>query len=148
MGVFSVLVLILLSRDLDHRATDQLLAEASAQVERIEEGGSLEPTGDIDHPSASAIQIAVYPAGSSAPAGESKENPSWLRTYPDAVTDLSVAGEHVRVVTLPAYVDGGPVAQVVAGRSLEAEATLVDRVRSLFLWGGVLVLCASVAAGW
>jgi len=148
MGVVGVLVLVLLSRSLDHRATDQLIAEASGQVERIEEGGPLEPPADLDHPSASAIQVAVYPAGSNRPAGEGKENPSWLKAYPDRVTDLSVAGEHVRVVTLPATVDGTQVAQVAAGRSLQPEAGFIARVRSLFLWGSVLVFCASLAGGW
>ena len=72
LGIFAALVYVLLSRSLDHGATDQLESEASAQVERIEEGGPLEPTSDIDVPSASAIQIAVYPYGGSAAVGESK----------------------------------------------------------------------------
>jgi signal transduction histidine kinase len=148
LGIFTALVLILLSRDLDHRATDQLEAEAGAQVERIKEGGSLEPSADVDNPSASAIQISVYPAGSTVAAGEPKESPAWLKAYPSEVTDLRVADEHVRVVTLPAYVNGAEVAQVAAGRSLASEEALIDRVRSLFLWGGVAVLVATIAAGW
>ena len=149
LGLFTVLVLVLLGRGLDHRATDQLESEARAQVQRIEEGGPLEPPGDVDIPSASSIQIAVYPAGSSVAAGDPGEGtPSWLSPYPSRVTDLRVAEEHVRVITMPAVVDGAQVAQVVVGRSLEPEEALVDRVRSLFLWGGLVVLGASALAGW
>src|SRR5215470_6542201 len=142
LAVLGTLVLVLLSRNLDHAATDQLQAQAAAQVERIEEGGSLEPTGDVDTPSATAIQLAVYAAGDPNPVGEAKENPSWLRAYPDRVTDLTVAGERVRVVTLPATTDGRTIALVAAGRSLASEAIVIDRVRSLLLWGGLLALGA------
>jgi signal transduction histidine kinase len=148
LAVLGTLVLVLLSRSLDHAATGQLQAQAAAQVERIDEGGPLEPTGDVDTPSASAIQLAVYAAGDPNPVGEAKENPSWLRAYPDRVTDLTVAGEQVRVVTLPAMTDGRTIALVAAGRSLASEAALIDRVRSLLLWGGLLALGASIAAGW
>ena len=148
LAVLGTLVLVLLSRNLDHAATDQLQAQAAAQVERIEEGGSLEPTGDVDTPSATAIQLAVYAAGDPNPVGEAKENPSWLRAYPDRVTDLTVAGERVRVVTLPATTDGRTIALVAAGRSLASEAIVIDRVRSLLLWGGLLALGASIGAGW
>jgi signal transduction histidine kinase len=148
LAVLGTLVLVLLSRNLDHAATDQLQAQAAAQVERIEEGGPLEPTGDVDTPSATAIQLAVYPAGDPNPVGEAKESPSWLRAYPDRVTDLTVSGEQVRVVTLPATTEGRTIALVAAGRSLASEATVIDRVRSLFLWGGLLALGTSIAAGW
>jgi signal transduction histidine kinase len=149
LAIFAALVFVLLSRSLDHGATDQLQSEASGQVERIEEGGSLEPMGDIDVPSASAVQIAVYSYSGSVAIGEPKENnPSWLKPYPARVTDLEVAGERVRVVTLSAAVGGRPIAEVAAGRSLQPEEALIDRVRSLFTWGGALVLVASLVAGW
>jgi signal transduction histidine kinase len=148
LAIFAALVYVLLSRSLDHDATDQLRSEAGAQVERIEEGGPLEPTGDIDVPSASAIQMAVYRTGDPVALGEPRENPSWLRHYPTPVTDLEVAGEHVRVVTLPAFVAGQQIAQVVAGRSLQPEEALIDHVRSLFVWGGLLILVASLVVGW
>jgi signal transduction histidine kinase len=148
LAVVTALVLLLLARGLDHRATDQLEAEASAQVQRIQEGGSLEPTADVDVPSASAIQIAVYPAGSSTAAGDPGEGPTWLIPYPSPVTDLRVAEEHVRVVTLPADVNGAQVAQVVVGRSLEPEEALVEQVRSSFLWASLVVLLAAALAGW
>jgi two-component system, OmpR family, sensor histidine kinase CiaH len=146
--VLATLVLVLLSRNLDHAATDQLEAQATAQVERIQEGGLLEPPSDVDTPSASTIQIAVYTDGDPKPVGGANENPAWLRAYPDRVTDLTVAGEHVRVVTMPATLGGRTVALVAAGRSLQSEAAVTDRVRSLFLWGGLLALAASLAAGW
>jgi len=149
LAILATLVLVLLSRNLDRAATDQLQEQATSQVARIEEGGPLEPpTGDVDAPSASAIQVAVYAGGDPTPAGETKENPSWLRAYPDPVTDLQVAGERVRVVTLPAVVGGQTVAEVAVGRSLEPEDALIRRVRSLFLWGGLLALAVSAAAGW
>ncbi len=148
LSIFAGLVLVLLARILDRSATDQLAAEAGAQVERIQEGGGLAPTTDVDVPSASAVQIAVYRAGEADPVGEPKEIPSWLRPYPDRVSDLEVAGEEVRVVTLPATIEGTTVAWVVAGRSLEPEEALVHRVRSLFLGGGGAALAAALAAGW
>ena len=148
LAVFATLVLVLLARGLDRRATDQLGAEAAGQVRRIQESGSFTPTGDVDNPSAAAIQVAVYEAGSSEPAEDVGEAPSWLRPYPSPVTDLRVAGEHVRVVTMPVPVDGIRIAEVVAGRSLEAEEALLDRVRALFLWGSLIVLGSAAAAGW
>src|SRR6266550_2282946 len=114
--VFAGLVLVLLARILDRAATDQLAAEAGAQVERIQEGGPFQPATDVDVPSASAVQVAVYRVGEVVPVGERKETPTWLRPYPDRVADLEVAGEQVRVVTLPAVIDGTTVAWVSAGR--------------------------------
>src|SRR5512133_3827314 len=148
LGIVAGLVLLLLARSLDRGATDQLAADARAQGERIQEGGSFEPTTDVDVPSSSAVQLAVYRSGETVPVGEPKEIPSWLRPYPDRVTDLEIAGERVRVVTLPAVLEGTTVAWVAAGRSLEPEQALVHRVRSLFIWGGVAALAAALAAGW
>ena len=148
ISIFAGLVLVLLARNLDRGATDQLAAEAGAQVERIQEGGAFEPTIDVDVPSASAVQVAVYRPGEHVPVGGAKETPSWLRPYPDRVDDLEIAGEKVRVLTLPAVIDGKTVAWVSAGRSLEPEEALIHRVRSLFLWGGVAALAATLLAGW
>ena len=148
LAIFAALVLVLLARGLDHRATDQLEGEAAGQVQWIREGGPLAPRGDVDIPSASAIQVAVYATGSSEPTQDVGEEPSWLRPYPSPVMDLRVAGEHVRVVTMPVSVNGIQVAEVVVGRSLEPEEALVDRVRALFLWGSLIVLGAAAAAGW
>src|SRR6476659_5415351 len=148
VSIFAGLVLILLAHILDRSATDQLAAEAGAQIERIQEGGRLAPTTDVYVPSAAAVQIAVYRAGVDVPVGEPKEIPSWLRPYPDRVTDLEIAGEKVRVVTLPAMIEGTTVAWVAAGRWWAPEEALVRRARSLFAWGGVAALAAALAAGW
>jgi len=128
VSIFAGLVLVLLAHILDRSATDQLAAEAGAQAERIQEGGGLAPTTDVDVPSASAVQIAVYRVGVDVPVGERKEIPSWLRPYPDRVTDLEVAGEKVRVVTLPAMIEGTTVAWVAAGRSLPLG---IDEIRQV-----------------
>src|SRR5207247_8698870 len=72
----------------------------------------------------------------------------WLRPAPEGVAELEMAGEKVRVLTLPAVIDGKTVALVSAGRSLEPEEALIHRVRSLFLWGGVAALAATLLAGW
>lgn len=148
LTILGGLVLLLLARNLDRGATDQLAAEAGAQVERIQEGGAFAPTIDVDVPSASAVQVAVYRPGEQVPVAEPKETPSWLRPYPDRIADLEIAGEKVRVLTLPAVIDGKTVAWVSAGRSLEPEEALIRRVRSLFLWGGVAALAATLVAGW
>ena len=148
LAIFATLVLVLLARGLDHRATDQLEAEAAGQVQWIKEGGSLAPRGDVDVPSATAIQVAVYATGSSEPSQDVGEEPSWLRPYPSPVTDLRVAGEPVRVVTMPVPMNGVQVAEVVVGRSLEPEEVLFDRVRALFLWGSLIVLGGAAGAGW
>ena len=93
------------------------------------------------------MQVAVFlPDGRTL--GEPTEIPSWLRQYPDGSTDLSVDAERVRVVVLPAEVDGTVVAWVAAGRSLAAEDRLLHRVRLLLLAGGTLAVLASLAAGW
>ena len=68
--------------------------------------------------------------------------------YPQTVTDLSVAGEHVRVVTVPARFEGQVIAWVAAGRSLEAEDRLLHQVRLLLLVGGAIAVVASLFAGW
>ena len=124
LTILGGLVLLLLARNLDRGATDQLAAEAGAQVERIQEGGAFAPTIDVDVPSASAVQVAVYRPGEQVPVAEPKETPSWLRPYPDRIADLEIAGEKVRVLTLPAVIDGKTVAWVSAGRSLEPEEAL------------------------
>src|SRR5213596_759157 len=48
LTILGGLVLLLLARNLDRGATDQLAAEAGAQVERIQEGGAFAPTIDVD----------------------------------------------------------------------------------------------------
>jgi len=148
MVVLGGVVQFLLARSLDRGVTMQLLEQASAQANRIVESGTVQPPVDTDVPSAAAVQIAVYRAPSGSPIGEPREIPSWLRRYPDGVTDLRVAGEDVRVVTVAASSGGRTVAWVSAGRSLEPEDRLLHRVRLLFLSGGLAGAFASLGAGW
>src|SRR6476660_2671491 len=106
VSIFAGLVLILLAHILDRSATDQLAAEAGAQAERIQEGGGLAPTTDVDVPAVSADQIAVYRVRVAVAVGERKEIPSGLVPYAERVTDGEVAGESVHDVTLPAMIEG------------------------------------------
>jgi signal transduction histidine kinase len=137
----------ILARSLDAAATRELVATAQGQVERIQESGTVLPPADSDVPSAQGIRVAVYDPDKTL-HGEPKEIPSWLTTYPSRTTDLTVSGEQVRVVTLPAMVGDQTIAYVVAGRSLSTEQALVHRVRLLLLTGGALAVLASLGAGW
>ena len=99
-------------------------------------------------PSRADVQLGVFAEPNGAIVGEPTEVPSWLRRYPDPVTDLQVEGEHVRVVSVPARIHGITVAWVVAGRSVVAEDRLLHRVRLLLMLGGALAILASLVAGW
>jgi signal transduction histidine kinase len=138
----------LLARELDASVTHELQAAADGAAERIEEAGHPVPPPDSDIPSQAGEQVAVYAAPSDALVGEPAEVPSWLRHYPDPVTDLQVEGERVRVVIVPAKVGATTVAWVAAGRSTVAEDRLLHRVRLLLLLGGAVAVLASLAAGW
>ncbi|MBI3648613.1 MAG: HAMP domain-containing histidine kinase, partial [Actinobacteria bacterium] len=146
--VLGTLVQFLLSRSLDRSATNQLLQQATDQAERLDENGAAAPPADVDAPSAAAVKVAVFRSPGDVPMGEPSEIPSWLRHYPAKVTDLNVSGERVRVVSVPAIVNGTTIAWVVAGRSLLPEERLVDRVRLLLLFGGGVAALASLAGGW
>jgi hypothetical protein len=137
-----------LERSLDRAATNELSTAAAGQVTRIREAGSPVAPADSDVPSAAAIQTAVYTAPDGEPLGEAGEIPTWLRRYPDRVTDLRVAGERVRVVTVPAVIGGTLVAWVSTGRSLAAEDQVLARARWLLLVGGAAGSLASLWAGW
>jgi signal transduction histidine kinase len=136
-----------LARSLDSSATSELVAVARGQVEMIKEAGVAVAPADSDIPSAAGIQVAVWGADGVL-HGEASEVPTWLRRFPGPVTNLTVEGEPVRIVTLAARVAGRPVAWVSAGRSLAAEAQLLHRVRLLLLAGGAIAVAASLAAGW
>jgi signal transduction histidine kinase len=136
-----------LTRSLDNAATGELTAIAEGQVERIQEAGHAVPSADSDIPSAAGVQVGVFLPGGTA-LGEPIEIPGWLRHYPDRLTDLTVEGEHVRVVVMPAEVNGTVAAWVAAGRSLAAEDRLLHRMRLLLLAGGSLAVLASLVAGW
>jgi signal transduction histidine kinase len=136
-----------LARNLDRSATADLEAAARAQADRIVESGTVLPPPDSDVPSANAVRTVVFgPDG--GVVGESQDVPSWIRVYPDAVTDLTVAGERVRVVTLGITGEGRTIATVVAGRSLAPEDRLLDRLRLLLLAGGAVAILVSMGAGW
>jgi signal transduction histidine kinase len=139
---------LLLVRNLDRSATDELRAVASGQVERIQEVGAPVPPADSDVPSAAGIRIAVYAAPDGVLVGEPAEVPSWLKRNEAPVVDGEVSGERVRVVTLPVIVGGRTIAWVAAGRSLAAEDRVMERVRLLLLLGGVVAVGASLGAGW
>lgn len=142
------LVQLLLARSLDRSATNDLLALASGQAEKIEETGQADTPFDPDSPSAATVRIAVFVEPQDVIVGSPDEVPAWLRNYPSRVTDLTVAGERVRIVTVPAVHDGITVAWVAAGRSLAVEEALRHRIRLLMLAGGSVALIASLLAGW
>lgn len=137
-----------LARSLDRSATNDLRSLAQGQANRIEEAGRRMPPIDSDIPSAASVKLAVYSAPDGAPVGEPSEIPSWLKRYPRTVTDLLVSGEEVRVVTVPALVQGSVIAWVAAGRSLLPEERLIHRVRLILLVGGELAVVAALGAGW
>jgi two-component system, OmpR family, sensor histidine kinase CiaH len=146
--VLGALVQFLLARSLDGGVTEQLQQQALAQAERIREHGGPIPPADVDVPSAAAVRVAVFRVPSGAPMAEPTEIPPWLHRYDSPVTDIEVAGEHVRVVSLPAVIGGRTVAWIAAGRSLLPEERLLQRVRLLFLLGGAVAVLASLGAGW
>lgn len=146
--LLGVTVQFLLARSLNETTTADLLSTANGQVEHIRESGRPVPPPDSDVPSAAGTQIAVFDVGGAFVGEPSEAPPSWLHRYPGAVTDARSAGEPVRVVTIPAQVEGQTVAWVVVGRSTIAEARLLHRVRLLLIIGGSLAVVASLAAGW
>lgn len=142
------LVQLLLARSLDRSATNDLLALARGQAEKIEETGQVDTPFDPDPPSAAAVRIAVFVQPQDVVVGPPDEIPAWLQHYPSRVTNLTVAGEQVRIVAVPAIRDGTTVAWVAAGRSLAVEEGLLHRIRLLMLAGGSIALIASLGAGW
>src|SRR6266571_1168372 len=153
-AVMAVILLVLggigqalLSRNLDHSATDQVVNAARSEVDRLVESGSAQNPPDSDVPSQSAIRLAVFlPSGT--PVDPDERIPTWLLPQSGRVTDIRASGERVRVVTLPARARGRLIATVVAGRSLEPEEALIHRVRLLLVFGGLAAIAASMAAGW
>ena len=139
---------LLLARSLDASVTNELTAAAAGVAEHIQEAGVPVPPPDSDVPSQAGVQLAVYTASSDALVGEPRETPPWLLHYPDPVTDLEVTNERVRVVVLPAMVNGQTVAWVAAGRSMLPEDRLLHRVRWLLLAGAAVAVVVSLGAGW
>ena len=138
---------LLLEGSLNRQAVDELTAVAAQQVDRIEEAGHPVAAPDSDLPSSSATKVAVFRADGSI-VGEANDVPPWLRPRAAAVVQTRVRGEEVRLVTRRAEAPAGAAVFVVAGRSLEPEDQLLDRVRLLLLAGGVVAVAASMVAGW
>ena len=137
-----------LARNLDSSATDQLRNVATGQANRILEAGTPVPPADSDIPSAAAIRVAVFSAPDGLMLGETTEVPAWLQRYPNEVTDTTVDGERVRIVTIPVDMGSATVAWVSAGRSIAAEDRLIHTVRLLLLFGGAAAVVVSLGAGW
>jgi signal transduction histidine kinase len=138
---------LLLQASLSRQAIDGITAAAAQQVDRIEEVGRPVAAPDSDLPSSSATSVAVF-AGDGSIVGERSDVPGWIRPHAAEVVRTTIRGEDVRIVTRRADLPNGTTLSVVAGRSLEPEDRLLDRVRALLLAGGVLAVAASMAAGW
>lgn len=146
--LLGVVIQFLLARSLNASTTAELRAVAQGQVERIQEAGRPTPPTDSDVPSTLGTQIAIFDANGTFVGEPAEAPPPWLHEYGATVTDLEAAMEPVRVVTLPAVVEGRTVAWVVVGRSTVAEEHLLHQVRLLLIGGGSLAVIASLAAGW
>lgn len=131
---------------LDVGATRELVDTAHAEAEQFTESAPAQPV-DSDIPSAAAVKLAVFDTSGQL-VGEIKEAPSWLVPQDAPVADIGVAGETVRLVTVPIVRDGVAIATVVAGRSLTPEETLLHHVRILMLLGSLLAILFSLVAGW
>jgi signal transduction histidine kinase len=137
----------LLARSLDHNVTSSLRDAAVAEADHLHETGSLQQPPDSDVPSRSAIRVSVFlPNGQ--PVADPDTLPSWLRPQPTEVANVTVAGEPVRLITIPARTNGHVIGLVVAGRSLLTERSLIHRVRLILVFGGLAAVLASFLAGW
>jgi signal transduction histidine kinase len=137
---------VLLARNLDQQITAELTQAASQQADRIQESGRPIPAPDSDQPSAASTLVAVF--GSDGSVVGERDIPAWLRPHRPRVTEATVSDERVRLVTLRTRLPGNAWVSVVAGRSLEPEDELLDRVRWLLLGGGLLAVALSMLAGW
>lgn len=152
-AVLMVILLVLgvagqyvISHRLDVGATRELMDTARAEAEQVTESGPAQPV-DSDVPSAASVRLAVFDTRGQL-VGDTTEAPSWLVPQDTSVSDLRVAGEKVRIVTVPIVKNGVQIATVVAGRSLTPEETLLHHVRILMLLGSVLAILFSLIAGW
>jgi signal transduction histidine kinase len=137
---------VFLARNLDRQVTADLTQAAGEQADRIREVGRPVPAPDSDAPSATATLVAVF--GSDGTVVGERDLPSWLRPQRPGLAEATVADERVRLVTIRTPLASGSFVWVVAGRSLEPEDELLDRVRWLLLGGGVLAVALSMLAGW
>jgi len=153
-GVLALIVIalgssgyVLLGRSLDRAATASVLSAAQAEANRIAEAGRVTAPPDNDVPSSSAVRVAVFLRDGSI-VGEGGDAPSWLRARPVSPATISVLGEKVRLVTVPAVSRGAVLANVIAGKSLEPENRLLERVRLLLGIGFAVGVAGSMTAGW
>ncbi|HLW17337.1 MAG TPA: HAMP domain-containing sensor histidine kinase [Actinomycetota bacterium] len=136
-----------LSHNLDRSSTRSIEATAAAEADRLAEEGAISAPPDSDTPSAAATRIAVYsPTG--AIAGEAADVPAWLYPRSQHVTTIVVGRERVRIVTEVARATTGPIATVVAAKSLAPQEDLLSDLRWLLVWGGLTAAALSFAAGW
>jgi signal transduction histidine kinase len=136
----------LIARRLDAGATRELVDAAHAGAEQLDESSPAQPA-DSDTPSAAAVKLAVFDAAGQL-VGDGAEAPPWLVPQKTLVTDVLVAGEAVRLVTVRIERNGATVATIVAGRSLAPEEALLHHVRILMLLGSILAILFSLIAGW
>ena len=144
--VLGVVGQFLIAHRLDVGATRELSDAAHAEAEQFAESSAAQPP-DPDIPSAAAVKLAVFGTGGQL-VGDATEAPPWLTPQDTSVTDLLVAGETVRLVTIQVTRGGVVVATVVAGRSLAPEESLLHHVRVLMLLGSIVAILFSLIAGW
>ncbi|MFN2545283.1 MAG: sensor histidine kinase [Actinomycetota bacterium] len=138
---------VLLQRSLDREATAEIVGAGREAAGYVAATGSAVHPPDSDVPSLLGVRVEVFlPDG--RPVDRDEPAMTWLHPQGQPMLDLRVAGEPVRVVTIPARRAGRLIAIVVAGRSLVAEQSLLHRVRLLLLLGGLSAVAASVIAGW
>jgi signal transduction histidine kinase len=155
-GVLAVILIVLgfsgqylIQHRLSSAATAELLGAARSEADVVNEvsGAMPKPNVDADVPSRAAILFAVFkPDGTRF--NESVQTPSWVRPYPNEVTNITVSGEPVRVVTVPVTSGTKTLATVVTARSLQPESSLIRQVRETLILGGILAVLASLVAGW
>lgn len=138
---------LLLAASLDRSATNEVVAAAQSEVERVLDEGPMTPPNDNDVPSSSAIREAVFlPDG--RVVGDPRDVPPWLRPQADTVATISARGESVRLATMVVRRNGRTLGTIVAGKSLAPEDSLLRRVRLLLVLGGLAGVLASMLAGW
>ena len=138
---------ILLETRLNEDATNELRSVAAVLALRIDRDGfdTLKP----------ALSSYRYPIRSAVFADDGSlieaidQPPSWLRPHPLEVADVpGDAGEHTRIVTLPASAPDGRAASVVVARSVERVDAVLDEVRNVLQYGAGLAVVLSALFGW
>lgn len=155
-AVLAVILLVLgfsgqylIQHRLLNSATAELTDAARSEASVVNEmNGVPKQNVDAEIPSRAAIEFAVFKPDGALMGDASQAVPSWLHPYGATVTDVTVSGETVRVVTLPVKAGSQTVATVVTARSLQPEAALMRQVRETLVVGGFAAVLASLLAGW